>query len=219
MRVRVGRTLSVLALGLMGWVGCGGSNGASTILIPDGDGGATDGATEAALTDGSGGGAEGGGGGGNLGDGGGPGGDTSMIPCGGAACSIPAQVCCVDTGGGGGAANATYTCATGSCGKIVLDGGDAAAANGNGDVTALGCTATANCPSGSICCIHQPPNGGVVSECTVGNSCGKNAAQLCDPSAAVTGCPTAGQNATCSSKDIGSWGLTPPFATCGGIGN
>jgi hypothetical protein len=212
------KSIPLIAAGVVGWVGCGGSDGASTLLVPQVEAGALDaqagdgGATDGGLT-GDGGTAVDGGG--TFGDAGGPGGDTTMIPCGGATCNIPAQVCCVDMGGVG----TTYSCTSGACGKIVMDGGDAAAMGGNGDVAALGCTATANCAKGSICCIHQPPNGGVVSECTVGNTCGKNAAQLCDPSAAAPGCPASGPDAVCSSAKIGSWGLTPPFATCGGIGN
>ncbi len=217
--MRLGKLVpSVLAFGTMTWLGCGGSNGVSTVLIPDTEGGVQDGSAEGSAADGSG--MSSNDGGGALGDAGGPGGDTTTIPCGGNACSIPAQICCINTGGGGsGGANTTYTCATGSCGKVVVDGGDAAAAGGSGDVTALGCTDTANCAAGSICCIHQPANGGIVAECTVGATCGNNAAQLCDPGAVMTGCPASGKNAVCSSKDIGSWGLTPPFATCGGIGN
>ncbi len=220
MRLQLRRTAAgVLVFGAAGWLGCGGSNGTASILSPDVEAGA-DGATDAQSSDGSGGPASTDGEGGTgLGDGGGPGGDTTMIPCGGAACNIPAQVCCINTGGGGGGANVKYTCTSGSCGKIVPDGGDAAAASGNGDVTALGCTGIANCGAGSICCIHQPSNGGVISECTAGKTCGNNAAQMCDPNAAAPGCPATGMNAVCSSSKIDSWGLTPPFATCGGIGN
>jgi hypothetical protein len=89
---------------------------------------------------------------------------------------------------------------------------------GGGDVTQLGCTATANCAAGSICCVKQSSSG-PVSSCVMGTSCGQNAAQLCDPNAMPTGCPMSGDRSMCSSDKIQDWGLSPPFATCGGVGN
>jgi hypothetical protein len=206
---------------------CGGSD-SSTIGGPGtGDAGAGEGS---AATDGSssvdGGGTTGmdsggigtnEGGGGNQDGGPGPGGNVTTLPCGTMSCNIPVQVCCVNQGGGG--APDTYSCATGSCTAGGVDGGADGGNQQGGDVTALGCTGQANCAPGSICCITQSQQGVTSSSCVVGTTCGQNSAQLCDPNASTTGCPATGNRSMCSSNNIGDWGLSPPFATCGGVGN
>jgi hypothetical protein len=56
--------------------------------------------------------------------------------------------------------------------------------------------------------------------CTAG--AGAATAQLCDPKAAVSGCPLGDGGAdagACLSTQIGDWGLPPTYATCGGKGN
>jgi hypothetical protein len=196
------------------WLGCGGSDG-STIGNSSGGDAATEGG--AAGGDGSssangegGAGSKDGASGSNTegGGGAGPGGNTTSEPCGTQTCNIPAQVCCVSGGGG----STMYTCAA-SC-------AEAGGGGGGGDTTSLQCTSSANCAAGSICCIHQSQNGGAEAACVMGTSCGQNSAQLCDPNASVSGCPgDAGQRSMCSSDNIGDWGLSPPFATCGGVGN
>lgn len=204
----------VLVVGCIGAavaIGCGGGT-ATTISDVDGGDGGGDGAASSA---------EGGGGNGNgngfTDGGGGPGGNTTSVPCGGSSCSLATETCCVVDRNG----VVTYQCATGTCGSL-----DA----GGGDVVSLKCTAQANCATGTICCIDQPGGGGgdggggggggggaIASSCVAGTVC-PNGAQLCDPSAASSGCP-AGKNSMCSSDNIGDWGLAPPFATCGGVAN
>jgi hypothetical protein len=92
-------------------------------------------------------------------------------------------------------------------------GADAGPNGNNGDTVALKCSGAANCPAGSVCCVHQV-NNGATSDCKT--ACGQGEAQLCDPNAAPTGC-AAGVN--CSSKNISDWSLPPTYATCGGKGN
>jgi hypothetical protein len=192
-------------------VGCGGASPSTITDTGSLDGGGSgDGATTGTATDGGAGTGTGGGNGLLDGGGNGPGGDTTTIPCGNSACSVATQVCCILT-----LNNVTVSeCATGSC--LNLDAG-LGQGGGNGNVAALKCTSQANCAAGSICCVHSSQQG-TSSECVVGNSC-QNGAQLCDPSAMPTGCPTNGGRSKCSSDKIGDWGLAPPFATCGGVGN
>ena len=135
---------------------------------------------------------------------GGPGGNTQTLACGSAACSIPAQSCCVyETSPAW-----SYACIDGtSC--PVLDGG------GGGQGTALACSGAANCGSGTVCCVFEGANKQVQSSCMA--ACPSNGAQLCDPTASASGCgPNAG---ACSTANVSDWGLPKGFATCGGIGN
>ncbi len=210
------------------WVGCGSSD-SSTILNGSDDAGnsAGDGGNNTGTTDGSSGGSDAGGAGTDASaskdtgtgeastkyDGGGPGGDTTSLPCGVTFCTIATQVCCVDTLGG----TTSAACVTGSTCPVP----DAGAGGNPPDVTTLKCTGQANCAAGSLCCVTQTGGKGgpnlVSSACVVGTTCAPGDGQLCDPGAAPTGCALdAGQ---CSSTNIGDWGLLPPFATCGGIGN
>jgi hypothetical protein len=126
-------------------------------------------------------------------------------------CNIPAQVCCFARGHNGNPD--TYTCAATNCSTVDAGGG-----GGGNPPAALGCTGQANCAAGSICCVKQG-GGGTSSSCVMGTSCGSNSAQLCDPNAMVTGCPMSGSRSMCSNNNIGDWGLTQQFATCGGVGN
>ncbi len=212
------------------WVGCGGSDGTSS-LIGNGDGGGGgDGSTanaDSGSTPPTDSGAQTDSGAADSGapkdagnttnyDGGGPGGNTTSVPCGNVFCTISTQVCCVESLNN----VTTYSCATGTTCPVPDAGG------GNPpDVTALKCTGQANCAAGSICCVSQAAGMGgggnvATSSCVVGTTCGMNSAQLCDPGATPTGCAVdAGANSTCSSANIGDWGLKPPFATCGGKGN
>lgn len=178
-----------------------GSDAGSTIPDPDageaGSSGASSGPREA-------------GAGGVTADGGidppgaGPGGDTNQIACGTTTCPIPAETCCVSDVQNGGRG---FACVAGStCPQP---------AGGGGDTTALKCASSANCASGTVCCVTE--NGGVASSECKASCTGGDSAQLCDPKQGdAGGCPEA---SPCSSKDIGDWGLSPPFATCGGIGN
>ncbi len=207
------RHVGVVGMVLVGFVACGGAASSTITDTGAGDAGG----------DGSSASAEGGNGNGNGGGvdgGGGPGGNTTSVPCGMATCALATQVCCVVRNNGA----TIYQCANGSCSNP--DAGLPTGGNGGGgggNVTSLKCTAQANCAMGSICCIRQGGGGGqggVASECVVGTTCPNNGAQLCDPSAMPTGCPTGGGKDTmCSSDNIGDWGLSAPFATCGGVGN
>jgi hypothetical protein len=209
------RTLGLLggsiAMASVLWLACGGSDGAAELVGTGNDGG---GQPEASVT------AEGGGGadaatgsdgatgsdasdGGTTtpeaggGDGGidppdaGPGGTTTVINCGSTTCAIPTDTCCVDRLGGGMTA---YSCAT-TCPGIAA----------GGDTTALKCSGQSNCAAGTVCCVQQVGAAGASSACQV--TCGVNQAQLCAPTAAVSGC---GAGVTCSNANI---------ATCGGVGN
>ncbi len=134
----------------------------------------------------------------------GPGGSTTSITCGATSCALPAQQCCASQVPGPG--NLGWACVAAS------DAG-CPPPPGGGDVTSLKCSAQANCPTNTVCCVRQT-NDGAASECKA--SCTNNEAQLCDPNAVPTGCSQ--QNA-CSSKNIGDWGLPNTYATCGGKGN
>jgi hypothetical protein len=137
----------------------------------------------------------------------GPGGNTSSLTCGSAQCAIPAQVCCVteqrqprDAGGG---LVYSYACVMGNSCPMPMNGG----------TNALQCSSAANCAAGTVCCVSQ--NGQTTtSSCKA--TCGNNDAQLCDPTAAMTGCSA---SAPCSNNNVGDWGLPPSYATCGGMGN
>ena len=136
---------------------------------------------------------------------GGPGGSPQIVTCGGNACNIPAQSCCVyETPPAW-----SYVCVDGtSC--PVVDGG---AAGGQG--TALACSGAANCGGGTVCCVFEGPNKQVQSSCMT--ACPSNGAQLCDPNAPVSGC--AADGGACSTANISDWGLPKGYATCGGVGN
>ena len=119
-------------------------------------------------------------------------GNPATIPCGTTSCSAP-DVCCVDTNG----QTPTYTCA-GSCPN---------------NTTTLLCVGN-DCGS-QVCCVYIDQNQQVASMCAA--TCGQNQAQLCqNVDAGATGCST---NQPCSSQNIGDWGLSSPFGTCGGKGN
>jgi hypothetical protein len=209
----LGRTVGWLAatLGLASgaWLGCGGSAGNADLVAPAEDAGA-----DAASNDGASGGGDASSGGDGAapaprgGDGGvnppdaGPGGSVDQIACGATSCAIPAQTCCVTRTNGG----AAYGCVSGT--SCAPSGG-----GGGGAGTALKCSASANCPAGRVCCVRQV-NNGAASDCQT--VCGNKEAQLCDPAAAATGCAP---GASCSSKNIGDWGLPATYATCGGVGN
>ena len=143
---------------------------------------------------------------------GGPGGTTAALSCGTASCSIPGESCCLTEAGG----TFSFACVVGSsCAAAV---GDAGAAGRNVDTATLRCTSAANCAAGTVCCVSTV-NNGAASECKTscsGGGGGGDTAQLCDPSAATTGCAAA---QPCSSMNISDWGLPSTFATCGGKGN
>jgi hypothetical protein len=84
---------------------------------------------------------------------------------------------------------------------------------GGGDTAALACSGQANCPAGTVCCVHDA-QGGAASECK--SACTNGQAQLCDPNAAISGCAN---GVKCSSHNISDWNLPATFATCGGVGN
>lgn len=177
------------------------SDGSSSTSSGSADGATADGSTDP-LKD-----AAPGGNGGTT-DAGGPGGTTTSLSCGSTACQIPGQVCCVDRVGAGAA---SYACFAGT----TCPATDAGAAD---PPTALACSSAANCAAGTVCCIEQVQ--GVTTSSCKATCTGPNTAQLCDPKAAVSGCPAdAGATSVCSSKDITDWGLPTTFATCGGRGN
>lgn len=210
------------------FVACGGSDGTNTDLVtpdatsPDGDTTQTDGSTNndgSTDTDGgTGDGATGSDGaargpdgsfvadGGADPDGAGPGGNTTTISCGSTTCNIPGESCCVYTPNNP-PPNFVYACVAG-IGCPTPDGGVA-------EKTALKCSSQANCPVGTVCCVHQQQNT-TFSDCQA--TCqGNNTAQLCDKNAPDGGgCP---QNQPCSSNNIGDWNLPSSYATCGGKGN
>lgn len=135
----------------------------------------------------------------------GPGGDTTKIACGATSCALATDTCCVSELAAGG--NNAYACTTTDAGCPPPAGG--------GDVVALKCSAQANCPANTVCCVRQT-NNGATSECKP--ACGQNEAQLCDPKALDGGGCTAGN--PCSNDNISDWGNLPAsFATCGGKGN
>jgi hypothetical protein len=218
-------TLAILSLGIL-TIGCGGSTATDTSGVST-DAGVDDAAsgasTDAATT--TTGGARGpdgsvvADGGSGTGANTGPGGTTSNLPCGSATCLIPAETCCVtDTGTGYAFACVSGpTCPAGGGGGTGGNdaGGDGGGNNtgGAGNVGAFKCTSAANCPQGTVCCVTAP-NDLASSSCQA--SCGPTDAQLCDPKATATGCPT---SAPCSSANIGDWTLPASFGTCGGKGN
>lgn len=168
-------------------VACGGAP-----FVADFDGGAHDAASaanDAASADGA-----------TTADGavadGAPGSSTGSLSCGGSACAIPANACCIYP-------NAMSVCAR-SCPNDP---------NAGGNAVALGCTGAASCNANEVCCIASA-NGNITSACKL--SCVGNDAQLCDPTATPTGC--AGGQA-CATSAIADWKLPPTFGTCGGKGN
>lgn len=194
---RIGGAASALAALVV--LGCGGSAGSGLLVADVADGGAD----AASGGSGAGGSATGAGSSGSTipgGNVGGPGGDTQSLACGSVSCAIPAESCCVSETNG-------FACIGGTtC--------PAPDAGGGGSSTALRCSGAANCPAGTACCVYET-NGVVAADCKP--SCGKSEAQLCDPTAATSGC--APGSGACSSKNISDWGLPHGYATCGGVGN
>lgn len=159
---------------------------------------------------------------GNFTDGG-PGGDAAVLNCGGAACSLPDQECCLYDNAGdfsGGCANGAGGCPSA---PDAGDAGDAAV-----QLDSLGCEVAANCPGvGKVCCITRDTNNGTISsQCSLAATCvtsgPQHRAQLCDPSlqgddagpdASATGCLLS----ACSSSNISTWYLPNGFGTCGGV--
>jgi len=121
------------------------------------------------------------------------GGGPATLPCGTVTCT-GGQSCCVDTS----TATTTYTCAS-----VCPKGTDSLKCNGN------------DCGS-LVCCLYLLNNQDPASQCRL--SCtGQNVAQLCqDVDGGPTGCSS---TAPCSSAKITDWNLTPPYGTCGGVGN
>ena len=184
-----------------------GDGGAASSSSSSGGGTSSSGATSGSSSGTSGGNDGGGTSSGALGgDGGinppdaGPGGDTTKIACGTTFCALANDECCVAELGGG---QRSYGCAS----------VDAGCPTNGGDVAALKCSGQANCPSGMVCCVRQT-NAGAASACKA--TCTGDEAQLCDKNAADAGCPPSDP---CSSADIGDWGLSNAYATCGGQGN
>ena len=183
---------------------CGGASG-TDIIGPGGTAGADGG--EGGTSSGEGGPASGGGReagssttGGVDPPGAAPGGNASSLPCGTATCALPAESCCVSDLGNG------------SLGYACIAAG-AACGSGGANATTLSCSATSNCPAGSVCCASDATRP-TSSQCS--SACGAKEVQLCDPKAATTGCAA---SAPCSSQNIGDWGLSTAYATCGGVGN
>lgn len=80
------------------------------------------------------------------------------------------------------------------------------------DAGPLTCRGAADCAVGTVCCGYLS-HGAPASECKA--SCGGSSeAQLCDPSAAVSGCPQGAANA-CTTATNSDWGLPAGYATCG----
>lgn len=79
-------------------------------------------------------------------------------------------------------------------------------------LSALKCSTTADCASGQVCCV-QRAGAQNVSVCSA-TGCTSSQAQLCDPLAPASGCPS---GASCSSNNIGDWRLPGAFGTCGGV--
>ena len=191
-------------------IACGGS---SSVELGVGDGGAGDGSSTDGTTPGNDGAIATDGSGATTQDGGtpsdaGPGGSLTSLTCGTTSCAIPSDRCCVYP-----APNPppdfSYLCATGS-------GCPDAGGRGNAP-TELTCSGAANCGVGTVCCIVDT-NGLISSACRAAcNPTGGNAAQLCDPAVTPTGCSA--DAGTCSNKNIGDWGLTTSYGTCGGIGH
>jgi hypothetical protein len=129
------------------------------------------------------------------------------ISCGSTTCPTSTSICCAyppaDDAGA-----FSYQCVVGD----VCPDVDA----GIPKPTALGCTSTATCTNGNVCCVR--PNDlmvgpqGHISECR--GMCDSDDGQLCDPSAATSGCAA---SAPCSSANVTSWGVPSTFGTCGGV--
>ena len=191
------RMQHVLVL-LFGFVTVGACGGSSDTSLLDSTDGGSDGSSGSS-------GATGGDGGVNPSNAG-PGGSATAQSCGSTSCAIPAEVCCISNNGG----TRSFGCSPASTGCATNGGG-----GGGGDnaTSALACSAAANCAAGTVCCV-QRSQAGATSACKA--SCADGEAQLCDPSAAVSGCAP---GTTCSSNNIGEWGLPRTYATCGGKGN
>ena len=120
----------------------------------------------------------------------GPGGNLTQIACGPAVCSIPAQKCCIRR------ATTPPPYFTASCGTTC-----------QAKETALECTGAANCPSGKVCCVESS-SGTATSACRTA-PCSQ--AQLCDPTAAVSGCA---KDEPCVATKIADFALPATFGTC-----
>ncbi len=232
MRFQIPTVLCSAAIAVTGcaaWAGCGGSddtiNGTPHGGLDGSIEGAANGVDSGANADGSGANVDGAVTDASNSDAGDAGGLQLSLPCGPSKCPLPSEVCCVFGGPNG--AGAVFSCADGDCSALFDGGFDAGAQNPKGglDLAQLKCEGQANCAAGSICCAQLISSAGkndiVTSACVVGKTCGDAgpSAQLCDPAAAVTGCPASGALSTCSSNNIASWELPPPFATCGGVTN
>lgn len=172
--------------------GCGGADSTTLFIPPDGSAdGSTTPSDASPFSDGA----------PSITADGGPGGTPQAIACGGSQCAIPGQSCCVYQT----QPTWTYQCVNGTiCPQV----------GGGTQGTSLKCSGTSNCAQGTLCCVYQDVNKQTVSSCE--KACPNGGAQLCDPNAPNSGCPS---NATCSTANIGDWGLPKGYATCGGVGN
>jgi hypothetical protein len=143
-----------------------------------------------------------------------PGGTTSNLPCGSATCRIPTESCCVVDPGNG----PSYSCVVGTLcpsphavsNSGTVGQGATGTNNGNGPtVVTLQCGGAANCPDGEVCCAQTTDN---ATSSTCKQVCNANEVQLCDPSAAVTRCPTVQPCTTSGASDLG---LPASFGACG----
>lgn len=136
------------------------------------------------------------------------GGNATSLPCGDVACAIPENTCCVSLSVNP-PPEATFACVGGLCINSSF-------AQGGG--IGLQCAGTANCAAGTICCMSDDGNGIITSACATPANCTDPnlQAQLCDIKAANAGC-VEDDAGTCSSFNIGNWGLPTGYATCGGI--
>jgi hypothetical protein len=199
--------MGALAIGsAAAMLACGGSSSTDLVASSDGGDAADDGPTVARGANGT-----------IVEDGGtlatdasgGPGGSTKTLPCGTATCRVPAESCCLTDN-----ANGTFSfgCVAGPSCPPPVAGGSAP--------VALGCSSSANCAPGTVCCITQENNnqGGNGSadrgSSACKSACGSQEAQLCDPKA-DSACPA---SAPCSTAKAESWELPPAFGTCGGKG-
>jgi hypothetical protein len=130
------------------------------------------------------------------------GGDAAIQPgplgCGSSTCQSFEACCVYDLSG----ASPQYECHA-TC----------PAPQGGAQLSVLACTSTADCPGG-VCCIHRT-NGQSVSACETQCNAANNEAQLCDPQATSSGCPS---DLQCSTSSASDWGLPSTFGTCGGQG-
>jgi hypothetical protein len=136
-------------------------------------------------------------------------GGPRSIPCGGATCVVPAQVCCISAN----ANPASFACISGSICPVA-----AASDSGVPQAAGLACTGAASCPSNQVCCIYEPSGANQFAAQCLSSCAGTGQAQLCDPTVTPgqSGCPS---TAPCSNSNIGDWDLPSTFGTCGGVSN